>query len=100
MKMTPRKSLLPMMNVQSKIKPCSAQDVTENPKLSMNGFKKDQYLARINPTKYTDKCPKFKIFPHSTPHLFNCPDDPTDLSTRSLWDDPVEAAKFLGLDVD
>ena len=26
---------------QSKIKPCSAQDVTENTKLSMNGFKKE-----------------------------------------------------------
>ena len=32
------------MNVQSKIKPCSAQDVTDNPKLSMNGFKKEDRI--------------------------------------------------------
>ena len=58
----------------------------------------NSYLARINPEEYTNSCPKCGQSPHDSPHLFNCPADPTELSPRILWEDPPAAAIFLGLD--
>ena len=57
------------------------------------------YLSRIEEDHYEDKCPKCSITPHDTPHLFNCPRDPTDLDPTSLWLHPREAAKFLNMEV-
>ena len=37
--------------------------------------------------------------PHDTPHLFNCPKDPTNLDPTSLWLRPKEATRFLQIEV-
>ena len=58
----------------------------------------NQYLNRINPTRYNPECPKCSMAPHDSRHLFNCPLNPTDLDITSLWNYPVEAAKFLQLE--
>ena len=42
-----------------------------------------------------DLCPGCGLAPHSTAHLFNCPNSPTDLTPRSLWCDPASAVDFL-----
>jgi len=60
----------------------------------------NQYLAWINPTKYSEKCPDCNLAPHSINHLFTCPEKPTNLTPRSLWTEPTAAAKFLGLTTD
>ena len=57
------------------------------------------YMSRIDEDHFQDKCPKCSTSPHDTPHLFNCPKDPTDLVPTSLWLHPKEAARFLQLDV-
>ena len=57
----------------------------------------NSYLARINP-EVTDNCPECGQANHTTNHLFNCPSKPTNLTTRALWDDPIDAARFLDLD--
>ena len=44
-------------------------------------------------------CPDCNTELHTTNHLFNCTSKPTDLTARSLWNHPVRAARFLGLDV-
>jgi hypothetical protein len=36
----------------------------------------------------------------TTPHLFDCPSNPTPISAEDLWARPVEAASFLGLSAD
>jgi len=59
----------------------------------------NNFLAKINPTKYVDSCPKCGQSPHNTPHLFNCPADPTSFTPRILWEDPPAAAAFLGLEM-
>ena len=60
--------------------------------------KLNSYLNRIDPNLYpSDSCPDCEQSPHSTPHLFNCPANPTHLTTRTLWEDPPAAANFLGL---
>ena len=58
----------------------------------------NSYLHRINPTKYQENCPKCNSSIHNSQHLFNCPANPTDLTVTSLWENPVEAATFLGLE--
>ena len=45
----------------------------------------------------SDTCPKCNQTPHNTIHLFNCPNNPTDLNTISLWTTPHRAASFLEL---
>ena len=59
----------------------------------------NNFLAKINSTKYVDSCPKCGQSPHNTPHLFNCPADPTSFTPRILWEDPPAAAAFLGLEM-
>ena len=56
----------------------------------------NSYLSRINPS-INDNCPDCNNSNHTTAHLFNCPNKPTNLMTRSLWDEPITAATFLGL---
>ena len=58
----------------------------------------NNYLAKISEKE--DKCPKCNQTPHDTPHLFNCPADPTTLTPMSLWKEPRRAAEFLGLELD
>ena len=57
----------------------------------------NSYLTVVDET-IEDKCPKCFQISHTTEHLFNCPADPTDLTVKSLWTDPLAAAQFLGLD--
>ena len=33
--------------------------------------------------------------PHTVPHLFSCPADPTELVARDPWERPVQATRFL-----
>ena len=57
------------------------------------------YKSRIDTTgTIEDKCPKCGSSPHDTPHLFNCKQNPTDLTPISLWTTPHQAANFLKLD--
>ena len=59
----------------------------------------NSYLHRINPTKYpTPNCPDCNTEPHTTTHLFNCREKPTNLQPHTLWTDPETAAAFLGLE--
>ena len=56
------------------------------------------YLFRINARDTdSDSCPDCGQSPHTTQHLFDCPTNPTTLTTRSLWDNPFDAAVHLGL---
>ena len=55
------------------------------------------YMARINPTEHSELCPKCNAEPHTTSHLFSCIADTTELTVQSPWEDPVAAAKILGL---
>ena len=55
------------------------------------------YLNRIGKEE-DDLCPDCKEEPHTTRHIFECSARPTTLTMLSLWDSPVEAAKFLRLD--
>ena len=58
------------------------------------------YLNRINPNTYPNpNCPICNIHLHTTNHIFNCPNNPTDLTTDSLWTSPVQAAEFIGLEL-
>ncbi len=54
------------------------------------------YKARINPT-VQDNCPLCLDPSHTTNHLFNCPNNRTNLTVYDLWNRPMEAARFLNL---
>jgi len=56
----------------------------------------NSYKARLDPT-VSNICPDCSVEPHTTAHLFSCPGKPTHLTVRALWDNPLEAATFLGL---
>ncbi len=58
--------------------------------------KLNSYLSRID-HNIEDKCPDCGGSPHTTQHLFSCPAKPTSLTVKSLWTEPVEAARFLDL---
>ena len=47
----------------------------------------------------TPNCPKCDHALHDTHHLFNCPNDVTDLEVLDFWRKPKETAEFLGLDI-
>ena len=54
------------------------------------------YLNKINEEDYpSPTCPLCNSNDHDTGHLFNCTEIPTDLTTESLWTDPVGAAALL-----
>ncbi|XP_049316536.1 uncharacterized protein LOC125779305 [Bactrocera dorsalis] len=59
----------------------------------------NSYLSRIDPD-ISNICPACNESPHDTGHLFACPTNPTHLTPSSLWSDPVETARFLGLPLD
>ena len=42
-----------------------------------------------------DRCPDCLILPQTSFHIFNCPANPTNLSTSDLWRRPREVAEFL-----
>ena len=45
-----------------------------------------------------NQCPSCSESPHDTLHLFNCRNNPTNLTVRDLWTNPTAAAFFLRLD--
>ena len=57
----------------------------------------NSYMSRLDP-EIADQCPACKGSPPDTAHLFNCPANPTQLATSTLWTDPIAAATFLKLD--
>ena len=59
-------------------------------------IKLNAYLHRID-DRIPDTCPLCGMAHHDTKHLFECPANPTSLTTESLWTKPQEAAAFLGL---
>ena len=54
------------------------------------------YMYRINKAE-SDRCPKCLVNEHTTDHLFNCPANPTTLTARDLWANPIQAAEHLDL---
>ncbi len=60
----------------------------------------NSYKARIDKTgSLVDKCPNCDSS-HTTQHLFNCQQKPTNLNTKDLWKNPVKVARFLDLATD
>ena len=66
-----------------------------------SGYSKmlQSYLNRLD-NSVPDICPKCNQSSHTIKHLFNCTNHPTDIEVISLWTRPIDAAKFLKLDVD
>ena len=66
-----------------------------------SGFSKkvNEYNHRLN-EEIANTCPFCHTSPHDVPHLFNCNNNPTELTTIDLWKKPVEVARFLKLDGD
>ncbi len=58
----------------------------------------NHYMSRLDGS-ISDACPDCGSSPHDTSHLFNCPAKPTLLTPRELWTRPVDAARFLGLEM-
>ena len=54
------------------------------------------YMSRLDPS-VKNECPLCESQPHYTAHLFSCPQRPTTLEATSLWENPIEAARFLNL---
>ena len=54
------------------------------------------FKSRLNPT-IQDTCPLCLNAGHTTQHLFECPNNRTDLTVQDLWTRPMEAARFLNL---
>ena len=56
--------------------------------------------VRITDPSHSDKCDNYKTAVHTSEHLFDCPDKPTQFTTHDLWKNPKQAAIFLGLPID
>ena len=54
------------------------------------------YLHRINRAE-NPLCPNCNAEEHTTCHLFNCQQKPTNLTEKDLWDKPKQVAEFLHL---
>ena len=59
------------------------------------------YCASLNSFQFrigrspTTGCPLCMEAEHTVSHLFSCPNQPTDLKIRDLWDSPEEVANFI-----
>jgi len=59
------------------------------------------YKARIDCIgTVSDLCPQCRAQIHDAHHLFECPCQPTNYDPTSLWTNPVEMAKCLGLEME
>ena len=60
-----------------------------------SGFsrKVNDYMSRLYPD-ISNNCPTCNATPHDVNHLFNCPDNPTELKPVDLWKRPAAAAAF------
>ena len=52
------------------------------------------YLHRVGRAP-SPACPECGSAPHTTEHLFSCPESPTDLAPADLWTAPLQAAQFI-----
>ena len=52
------------------------------------------YLHRVGRAP-SPACPDCGSAPHTTEHLFSCPESPTDLVPADLWTAPLQAAQFI-----
>ena len=57
----------------------------------------NSYLHRISRGATPDSCPNCDVTPDNVAHLFDCVENPTDLTTLDLWHRPKEAAAFANL---
>ena len=58
------------------------------------------YMSRISKeVPVPDVCPLCQQPGHTTVHLFSCPANPTTLTPRDLWINPLECARFLNLPI-
>lgn len=57
----------------------------------LNSYKRDIGLTA------DASCPDCHIADHTTNHLFNCSNRPTNLNVKSLWNKPLDAARFLDI---
>ena len=66
-----------------------------------SGFCKNlfSFKNRISKGEIPDICPDCNLGPHDVPHLFNCTanPNPTNLTPRDLWTQPILASEFLNL---
>ena len=56
----------------------------------------NSYLHKLD-EQVEDKCPSCATSPHDVNHLFECKDNPTDLTINSLWSNPRAVSNFLKL---
>ena len=56
----------------------------------------NSYLHKLD-EQVEDKCPSCATSPHDVNHLFECRDNPTDLTIDSLWSNPRAVSNFLNL---
>ena len=54
------------------------------------------YQHRID-DRVQDVCPDCGASPHDVSHIFNCTQNPTDLTPEDLWLKPRDVASFIGL---
>ena len=52
------------------------------------------YMSRIDDQE-VDSCPNCEESPHDTQHIFNCKENPTDLTPMDMWTRPKLVARFL-----
>ena len=58
----------------------------------------NSYRCRCDNTNtISDICPECNQSPHDVNHLFNCTENPTILTPRDLWTQPILASEFLKL---
>ena len=60
-----------------------------------------QYATEVGITAdRTDWTQQYRPTVLMAAHLFECPTKPTELTPRSLWEAPTDAAEFLSLEDD
>ena len=84
----------PPINATERVLPRTTRSTLAQLRSGYSSFL-NSYRARID-NSIDDTCPNCPAT-HTTNHLFNCPENPTTLTVRDLWTNPLEAARFLNL---
>ena len=88
----------PKINPNEKILPRTTRSKLSQLRSGYSNYL-DSYNARINPA-ISEICKSCNISPHTTNHLFECTAKPTQLNVTDLWNNPRDAANFLGFPID